>query len=246
MQAPPEHGTLDRASHMPYPRNRLFVGRGGELMRLARTVKAGGAAVIGQSPVISGLGGIGKSQLATEFVWRYGRFFKGGVFWLSFAAADDVAHEIARCGGVMDLHPEYSKLPLNQQVALTAARWRDGLPRLLVFDNCEDPDLFERWCPISSGCRVILTSRLAEWPAHLGIDTLDVPVLPRPESIALLRRLRPDLSDADADAIADELGDLPLALHMAGSYLHRYRREVIGAPARDYGADYGDSALNSH
>ena len=43
--------------------------------------------------------------------------------------------------------------------------------------------------------------------------------LPRPESIALLRRLVPNLVEADAGAIAAALGDLPLALHLAGHFL---------------------------
>ena len=56
-------------------------------------------------------------------------------------------------------------------------------------------------------------------------------MLSREESIALLRGHRPDLSDADADAIAAELGDLPLALTLAGSYLATYRAEAFGVPA---------------
>ena len=42
------------------------------------------------------------------------------------------------------------------------------------------------------------------------------------------RRYRPDLAtdEPGLDAIAQELGDLPLALHLAGSYLRTYRAEV--------------------
>ncbi|RRR74024.1 MAG: tetratricopeptide repeat protein [Candidatus Viridilinea halotolerans] len=46
-----------------------------------------------------------------------------------------------------------------------------------------------------------------------------IDVLHRVESIALLRQHRPELLDAEADALAAELGDLPLALHLAGRFL---------------------------
>jgi hypothetical protein len=45
--------------------------------------------------------------------------------------------------------------------------------------------------------------------AALGIAALLLGVLPREESIALLRWFRADLPDTDAAAIAAELGDLP-------------------------------------
>jgi tetratricopeptide (TPR) repeat protein len=47
-------------------------------------------------------------------------------------------------------------------------------------------------------------------------------VLARPESLTLLRRLAPRLEttpDADLDPLAERLGDLPLALDLAGRYL---------------------------
>jgi hypothetical protein len=40
-----------------------------------------------------------------------------------------------------------------------------------------------------------------------------------------------DISEIDADAIADELDNLPLALSLAGSYLETYRNESFGVPA---------------
>ncbi len=226
---PPPAGSV-----MPHQPNRQFVGRDDELRTLARVLKHGGAAAIGQSPVVTGAGGIGKSQLAIEAVWRYGRHFKGGVFWLSFADPAAVPGEIARCGNGLGLHDGYGGLPLETQVGLVSARWQDGLPRLLVFDNCEDPELFRAWCPPAGECRVILTGRRAEWPAELGLTALPLQTLARGDSIALLRRHRPDLAadDRDLDAIAAELGDFPLALHLAGRYLARYRRVESGRPAR--------------
>ncbi|MEE9210668.1 MAG: tetratricopeptide repeat protein, partial [Kiloniellales bacterium] len=181
------------------------------------------------------LGGIGKTQLASEFVHRYGRYFEGGAFWVSFGAPDSIPAEIASCGGAaaLDLRPDVASLPLADQVGLVSAAWQGPLPRLLVFDNCEDAALLAQWRPPTGNSRVLVTSRRAEWSRALGVRTLPLGVLERGESIALLREHRPELGDDDPDlaAIAEELGDLPLALHLAGSFLERYRHADFGAPA---------------
>jgi hypothetical protein len=66
---------LPPGSRMPLACNSLLVGREGDLKQLAATLKSGGTAV-GQIAA-AGLGGIGKTNLATEFVHRYGQFFAG-------------------------------------------------------------------------------------------------------------------------------------------------------------------------
>jgi hypothetical protein len=169
----------------------------------------------------------------------------GGVFWLSFADPKAVPAEIAACGGANTLHlrPNFADLPLDEQVQLVQAAWQDPLPRLLIFDNCEDPDLLIRWRPTSGGCRVMVTSRRADWASTLGVQHLPLGVLQRWESIALLREHQPNAEDEILDAIAAELGDLPLALHLAGSYLARYRRSITPA---QYLAQLQDPALLQH
>jgi tetratricopeptide (TPR) repeat protein len=231
----PPPAALPTGSHMPLARNALFVGREEDLKALAKTLKAGGTAAVGQVATVTGLGGVGKTQLASEFVHRYGQYFAGGVFWLSFADPAAVPAEIAICGGAggMKLRDDFGRLPLEEQVALLAAEWQGPLPRLLVFDNCEDEALLARWRPRAGGCRVLVTSRREIWSQHLGIQEVTIGVLARTEGVALLSKHRPDLvpDDPVLDAIAAELGDLPLALHLAGSFLARYQHAPSGQPA---------------
>ncbi len=238
---------LPPSSRMPLSRNPLFVGRRDDLLRLARAIKGGETVAIGQveTAATTGLGGMGKTQLACEFVHRYGQFFGGGVFWLSFADPKAVPAEIAACGGpgALELRPDFGERPLEEQVRLVLAAWQEPIPRLLVFDNCEDPALLAQWRPTSGGCRVLLTSRRADWEPGLGVRALPLDVLSRAESLALLRNHYPDADDAILEAIAAELGDLPLALHLAGSYLARYRRTITPA---QYLEQLRDPALLQH
>ncbi|MBV9791303.1 MAG: tetratricopeptide repeat protein, partial [Chloroflexi bacterium] len=232
--APPP-AALPPGSRMPLSRNPLFVGREQTMSQLAHALKAGTTVAIGQLQVAAatGLGGIGKTQLACEFVHRYGQFFPGGVLWLNFADPEAVPAEVAACGGAdgMQLSPEFGAQSLDEQVRRVLTAWSSPIPRLLVFDNCEDETLLEQWKPKYGGCRVLITSRRAQWDATLGVQPLRLEVLVRTESIALLRRFRPDLPDtsAELDAIAAALGDLPLAMHLAGSFLAKYRHALTPA-----------------
>ncbi len=227
----PDPAPLPPGSHMPLRRNPFFVGREADLRALARLLVGGATAAISQAETAAatGIGGIGKTQLAVEFVHRYGQYYSG-VFWLSFADPDSVPLAVAACGGPigMALHPHFGTLPLDEQVQRVLAAWQSPLPRLLVFDNCEDEALLNQWHPASGGCFVLVTSRRADWESTLGVRALPLDILSRTQSIALLRKYRPDLATDDLmlDAIAAELGDLPLALHLAGAYLERYRHVV--------------------
>lgn len=246
----PAPAPLPPGVRMPLSRNPLFVGREEDLRCLAKALEAGDTAAIGQTAAATGMGGIGKTQLASEFVHRYGQFFVGGVFWLSFADPAGVATEVALCGGrgFLDLAPDFVGLPLEEQVRLVLSAWQSPLPRLLVFDNREDENLLARWRPPSGSCRVLVTSRRQTWSRVLGVQALPLGVLSRAESIELLRKFRPDLpaDDPNLNAIAEEMGDLPLALHLAGSYLETYRDDPkFGDPA-DFLAELASARLLQH
>jgi tetratricopeptide (TPR) repeat protein len=228
----PARGPLPAGSRMPFAANPLFVGREEDLRTLARRLRAGDTSAVGEVEIAaaSGLGGIGKTQLASEFVHRYGRYFEGGVFWMSFADPAAVPSEVASCGRSLDLHPSYDSLAIDEQTRLVEEAWTGSIPRLLIFDNCEDEALLRRWRPRFGGARVLVTSRRARWDRALGIKAVALPTLPRERSVELLRRFRPDADDVVLSRIAAELGDLPLALHLAGSFLDRFSQAFFGQP----------------
>lgn len=227
----PQRAVLPDNSVMPLRQNQHFVGRNEQLRRVADALKGGETTAIGEAAVAasSGLGGVGKTQLASEFVHRYGQFFHG-VYWLSFGLPDGVPNEVASCGGAgrMNLRPDFHTLPLEERVKAVMAAWQSGLPRLLIFDNCDSEELLDQWLPPAGGSRVLITGRRAQWDPSLGVIELPLDVLEREESIELLRKYRPNLPlrSTELDAIAEELGDLPLALDLAGRFLYQYRREV--------------------
>jgi tetratricopeptide (TPR) repeat protein len=239
----PQAASLPTYSRMPLSANPNFVGREDDFKRLATTLKQGGTVAV----VTTGIGGVGKTQLATEFVHRYGQFFAGGVYWLSFAEPGNVATEIAACGGpgALDL-PGFTALAFDDQVRRVCQEWQGPLPRLLVFDTCEDEELLKQWRPTTGGCSVLVTSRRDRWSRALGVTPVPLGVLAREESIALLRKHRPDIAEADANAIGAELGDLPLALHLAGSYLETFADSARFGDPQQFLNDLRDVQLLGH
>jgi|CXWK01.1.fsa_nt_gi tetratricopeptide (TPR) repeat protein len=224
----PDPGLLPPGSRLIFGRNPLFTGREAELLDLSGLLRPDRSA---PSPVViaTGIGGVGKTQLVTEFAYRYGRFFAGGVQWVTLDGDDaTIQSEIVDCGAAMGLYDASdTTLTPEQKAARVREAWRGPTPRLIIFDNCEDPARLDRYAPPpGGGARVLVTNRNDDWPT--GFARMSVPTLPRDESRALLRKYleRADPprreSNTDLDAVAEELGDLPLALILAGSYLATY------------------------
>ena len=97
---------------------------------------------------------------------------------------------------------------------------------LLVFDNAENPADVTPWLP-GGGGHVLITSRERGW-AEIAAP-VEVDVLARAESVAILQARVTGLSEADADRLAAELGDLPLAIAQAAGFMAE-----TGMPAAEY------------
>ena len=210
-----DRGTLPPGSRLTFSPNAVFTGRQDDMIELSRTLlyahdKSG--------VVVSGMGGLGKSQLAVEFCYRYGRFFRG-VHWIQDNL--DIQAEIAENGLAMSLPYWPEKLP--EQVQVTLAAWQEeGRQRLIVLDNAEDLKVLQYWLPKLRPARLLITSRRENWPVDMGLNVKKLVVLDRSQSIELLRKLSArlkDIPDGKLDNLADFLGDLPLALDLAGRYL---------------------------
>ena len=214
----PERGPLPPGYRVPFLPNAVFTGRQEYLTDLADILLHPGkdnAADAGV--VVTGIGGVGKSQLAVEFCYRYGRFFQG-VHWIQ--ANLNIFAEIAECGLAMGLPGWPDKLP--EQVAATIRAWQEGGRRLVVLDSAELLEPLQEWMTKLQPCRLLITSRRDNWPADLGLQIKRLEELTRIHSLELLRKLAPRLqkvADDELGELANHLGNLPLALDLAGRYL---------------------------
>src|SRR5262249_8273838 len=72
----------------PFPRNADFVGRDGDLGKLHASLSGPVSGPVGIRPAgLTGMGGIGKTQLAVEYVHRHRDDYPDGLFWIDAAGA---------------------------------------------------------------------------------------------------------------------------------------------------------------
>jgi tetratricopeptide (TPR) repeat protein len=213
----PAPQALPKPHYMPWSPNPLFLCRQNDMRGIASLLQQHSMTV-----VVSGIAGIGKTQLAIEVAHRYGCFFGGGVFWLSFADPDSIPNQISMCGMAMGLYRDHDRLTQREQVQCVLAAWETDLPHLLIFDNCESERLLRAWKPKTGAARVLVTSRRDLWSDTLGVTRVSLDVLSSTESVQFLQARCADLRSQDAATIAEALGHLPLALHLAGSFFARY------------------------
>jgi tetratricopeptide (TPR) repeat protein len=239
----PEPGPLPPGSRLPFHRNALFTGRVAPLKRLARALLHEQAPSALVTQAVHGMGGVGKTQLAVEFAYRYGRFFHG-VHWLNAKQPEGLEAEVAACGAAMALPDWPAELP--EQVARTLRKWRQGKSRLVILDNLEEVEAAREWLARLSGgaARLLLTARRAHWPRDLGLRPLRLELFSPAESRAFLREYLDGgrATGDELDALAERLGHLPLALELAGRYLEP-RRLSVSAYVERLGSALEDAAM---
>jgi len=197
--------------NVPHRRNPNFTGRRRQLSAIAATLARGGPAALTQAFV--GLGGIGKTQLALEHAYRHAGDYRV-VWWVRAEEPAQLVADYAALAGPLDL-PE--KTAVNQRaVAAAARRWlerSDGW--LLILDNAPGPAAVVDHLPRAGGGHVLITSRDQHWGSVAA--PVSVPVLPQEEAVAFLQK-RTGWSGPEVEALAEELGQLPLALEQAAAY----------------------------
>ncbi|XP_053407449.1 uncharacterized protein LOC123547232 [Mercenaria mercenaria] len=205
----------------------VFVGRENELKQLEGNFSA--AANHPCIQAISGLGGMGKTSLATEYSWKYREQYPGGVFWLSIESDDTMLDSFKLLASGVRLQytdANHAMREFLQWLSKRSDRW------LIVADNLDSDELTETmeeflfgfWKRNTEGHLLITTRR----EGRSAKETLKVNFylcldkLTTPQSIYFLKtRSATDTAPDDKAlcALVKELDGLPLALEQAAAHV---------------------------
>ncbi|KAJ0412956.1 nucleoside phosphorylase domain-containing protein [Aspergillus carlsbadensis] len=216
---------------IPFAKNPHFVGRQKEIQKLEDLISAPDGP---RKLAITGLGGVGKTQIALELAYRMkDREPECSIFWIpctSYEAVEQGCMSIAQLVGLHDVDPAEVKERLKTHFSQTNEKW------ILIFDNADESKMWTKGSPLapplktiipwSENGHVLFTSRNQQLALKLaGPNVVSVPDVDQKTSKEIFRQLlmRKDFLQDDhvTNALLEQLAFLPLAISQAAAYINQ-------------------------
>ena len=215
---------FEPVSNVQYERNPYFMGRDDLLKAIRHKILDERLKGYKHRIALFGLGGIGKTQIALEYCFRYKQNYDF-IFWMSSADETRLLSsfaEVARLTGNVNTTSHQSPDDLAQVVlrwSLSKGKW------LFIFDNLDDISIVKGYLPTThSSGHVLITTRNKNCDG-IPAEGLEITQMNLSDSVSLLltrSNLQDDPREAvrvEAGRIVDELGHLPLAIEQAAAYI---------------------------
>lgn len=216
---------------IPLQRNPFFMGRDDVLHQLHYILNKEDMGIHHRSCTLNGLSGVGKTQVALEYTYRYADNYTG-IFWLEAATLGTLMSSLVAMADILNL-PEKQEQKQDRIIA-AVIRWLNSHGDwLLIFDNVEDIKLVKSVLPSARRGYLLFTSR--KQSLELTSHTLTLEPMAAEDGVRfllyrarLLDRMAPldhlsFIEHVAAKEIVNIMGGLPLALDQAGAYIESTR-----------------------
>lgn len=226
-QSPTSFQSTDIPSNLRQSNATEFVGRDAEISRLHEQLMQPNRDV---RIALHGMGGVGKTELVTQYALRYIKEFSGGICWIS-ARETDVGSQIVKFARSFLNPPPSPNEEIRKQVNECWLRWREGNV-LIIFDDVTDFDRIKPYFPPGQPrFKVLITTRLQySSPGSPPIKFVELQVLDETVALELLRSILKEVREEDrrideeierAEELCRWLDYLPLGLNLVGHHLAR-------------------------
>lgn len=196
----------------PYIRNSFFTGRTIQIETLRMVFKKESMNSIIQN--ISGMGGVGKTQIALEYAYRYVEDYKY-ILWVNADTFQNVMNSYTAF--INSLEPQYSQITDTNVIRNLMYNWFNTHTNwLLIFDNADDLSILYELLPNNKDGHIIITTR--DINCKLGFP-IDIDIFSEKEAIDYLYGKTKILDVIGSKRLAHLLDKLPLALEQAASYI---------------------------
>ena len=236
------------------PRNRYFAGRTEEIQELKRILQV--EETLKEKKVraaaVCGLGGVGKTSLASEYAHQMKNFYKGGVYWFSAEddtflekTVNDIALKIGALLGSFDLTlsntlRKISSLNDTSLIVLDCLDHQNLSSNMTKFLSFPSQDnIFAHFLVLTRRNPSLLVNEVSEFEENSCLQ-LKCFLSEEAKRFIYLRTGADSEKNVEsvAECLCEELGRLPLALEQAGayikmlncdlaSYLEQYRTERL-------------------
>jgi hypothetical protein len=203
--------------HVPY-----FTGRNEQIQQIFQRLVVKDAAQVGIPQALVGLGGLGKTQTAAEYAYRYREEYQA-VLWVRAETKENLTDDFRSFVRLLNL-------PEQENPIETMSAWfRENAGWLLILDNADDFNLIDPFLPHSPRGHVLLTTRVRA-SNSVARPLLLEPLSPEDGALCIIRRIgsipeNGQLSDVSTRGVEAAINlsrlmdGLPLALEQAGAYI---------------------------
>jgi tetratricopeptide (TPR) repeat protein/transcriptional regulator with XRE-family HTH domain len=213
---------------VPHKRNPYFTGRETLLEHLHSVLSSKQAVAVTHSQAISGLGGVGKTQIVLEYAYQHYNDYKA-VFWVHADSRETSLSDFVSIASLLNL-PEKAEQDRTRIVKAVKSWFHKHTAWLLILDNVDDLATLQECMPTLGNGSILITSRMqslgnvVHHPMKVDIMGLEAGMLflLRRAGILSLGDALDSASEADravASTLVEEMGGLPLALDQAGAYI---------------------------
>ena len=177
--------------------------------------------------VLVGMRGCGKTQLASALAQQCEDKNWSLVAWVNAGSPESIKSDLVEFAKKLKIDTSDQPTPENI-IHRCFDQLKSEAPsdRLIVFDNVGNIDDLRGLVPRGNGLRVVATTTNNTGWEHQGWDTIKVGVFDRERSINYLLTVTKSDDHDTADALADRLGDLPLAITQAAAFAQKRKLDL--------------------